>query len=154
MNVGNNMILEQWHTWQPLRKMIEGYYIKSYTNDNFCSLAIVLEQYNAQKETELRILFDGIEAYKVTNETYRLKLWQYLSDTHKNLNRKWPLFTVENSTYLKTLSEDSSGITDYLHFKHYCIMDSEWSFDIATPTEPMVELFVDGLLIETNAMSK
>ena len=146
------MISEQWHTWQPLIKMNSEYSIQSCTNNNFSALAIVLEECT-HKETTLHVSFNSIEAYRITNETYKLELWQYLSRTHSNLNRKWPLFVVENSAYLELLSQESQGITDYLHFKHYCIMDSEWVLDIAAHAQPIVELFVNSVLVETNVLS-
>jgi hypothetical protein len=145
---------EQWHAWHPLQKMTGKYTIKSYINNDFCNLVIILQQYNAEHDTEIKIVVDSVEAYRVTNETYKLKLWEYLSETHKELNRKWPLFIIENSTFLHFLSEQSKTISDDRHFKHYCIMDSEWSIDIATPTEPLIELFVNGILIETNQTDK
>ena len=148
------MKLEHWHAWQPLKKMTGKYYIKSYTNNDFCSLVIVLEKYNVEQQTEVRIFIDSVEAYRVINESYRLKLWVYLSNTHKELNREWPLFRIEDSTFLNFLSEESQTISDSIHFKHYCIMDSEWSIDIATPTEPLVELFINGILVETNQTDK
>ncbi len=143
------MIAEQWLRWQPLIKMNGEYIIRSCTNDNFCTLAIVLEQ-QTHKDRTLHISFNSLEAYRVTNETYKLQLWQYLSSTHGNLDRKWPLFVVEDSTYLKLLSQESQGITNYLNFKHYCIMDSEWVLDIAARPEPRVELFLNNVLVETN----
>lgn len=144
------MILEKWHSWQPLKKMIGNYYIKSCTNNDFYNLTIILGKYNAQIETEVHIQIDGIEAYKVTNETYKLKTWTYLSTTYRDLDRKWPLFRIEQSAFLQQLSDESNEISDALHFKHYCIMDSEWVIDIATPTEPSVKLFENNKLIETN----
>ena len=145
-----NMILEKWYNWQPLQKMHGEYYIKSCTNHDFCSLTIILGQYNAPSETEIHIQINGIEAYKVTNETYKLKIWTYLSDTHKGLNRKWPLFRIEESAFLRQLSDESNGISNSLHFKHYCIMDSEWVIDIVTPAEPVVEIVVEGIVVESS----
>ena len=144
------MILEKWHVWQPLKKMTGKYYIKSFINDNLCGLMLILSEYDAPVETEVRLYIDGIEAYRVTNETYKLKLWEYLSATHKDLNRKWPLFTVEGSTFLNSLSEESEGISDHRKLKHYCIMDTEWVLDIATPSAPIVTFFVNGKTVESS----
>jgi hypothetical protein len=143
-------MLEQWHIWQPLKKMTGEYRIQDCINDKFCGLRIILEKYNAQAKTEVHIYVDSVEAYRVTNETYKLNLWVYLSDTHKDLNRRWSLFIIENSTFLKSLSEESQGISDSRHLRHYCIMDSEWSLDIAVSSEPIVKLMVDDIMIESS----
>lgn len=141
---------EKWIAWQPLKKMTGTYYIKSCVNNDFCTLTIILGQYE-QKNIELYISFDSVEKYEVTNETYKLKTWQYLSDTHQNLNRQHPLFIIEHSNFLNRISEESEGISDSRHLKHYCIMDSEWSIDIATVTEPIVEIMVDSKIIESSS---
>lgn len=143
-------ILGKWQQWQPLEQMTGRYYIKSY-NDNFENLTFILSKYDVKNDTEVHISFEnGDEIYRKINESYRLRLWIYLDETHKDLDRRKSLFKVKDSEYLKFLSEESGSITDYLHFEHYCIMDNEWSFDIATQRVPKVELFVDGNLVESS----
>lgn len=141
------MILEKWTMWEPPKEITGTYYIKACVNNDFSTLTIILGQYE-QKNIDLRISFDSIGAYKVTNETYKLKTWRYLSNTHQNLNRKYPIFIIEHSTFLKFLFEESEGISASRRFKHFCIMDSEWSVDIASVTDPVVECVISGKVKE------
>jgi hypothetical protein len=144
------MMLGKWQLWQPLKEMQGKYFIKSYC-DNFDDLIFILSKDNANKDTELHVTFvTGCEIYRKTNESYRLRLWTYLDNTHSNLDREKSLYIVEDSEYLHYLSDESGTITEYAKFQHYCIMDSEWVFDVASQRTPRVELFVDGKLIESS----
>jgi hypothetical protein len=139
----------KWQLWHPLTETSGEYYIKSH-HDDFENLKFVLSKYETENNTEIHVTFkSGFEAYRKTNESYRLRLWAYLDETHSDLERaKWPLLIVEDSEYLKFLSEESASFSDYVNHKHYCIMDSEWIFDIASQQQPRVDLIIGGELVE------
>jgi hypothetical protein len=142
------MRMGKWQEWRPLTKALGKYTILSFSDD-FDTVRIIFKQCDSEKSTEIHVVFfSGDEIYQKSNETYRLNLWVYLDETHKDLDRQWSIYKVEHSDYLRFLSEESETITDHLKFGHYSFMDSEWIFDIASPQQPQVDLFVDGELIE------
>jgi hypothetical protein len=144
------MNLGKWTPWKPLREMSGEYCIISYVS-SFYGLKIILSKYEPENNTEIHIrLGNAGQIFRVINETYRGRLWRYLSETHHDVDMSGPLFIVEDSEYLRFLSEESENITDALNYKHYYIRDSEWSFDIASQQQPRVELFVDGVSVEVS----
>jgi hypothetical protein len=144
------MMLGKWIPWFPVHESSGEYNIKAYSN-TFYEFRIILSKRNTLLDTEMHITWGClIETYRVMNETYRGRLWHYIYDFNKDVNFRWPLFIVENSEYLKFLSEESEGITDELKFKHYFIVDSAFTMDIGSRIQPKVELFVNGNLIEVS----
>jgi len=52
----------------------------------------------------------------------------------------WTFFKVENSSYLKWLSEQSCTVTDHLNLQHICCITEDSILDIATSYEPEISL--------------
>jgi hypothetical protein len=145
--------LGKWIPWYPLERMSDKYNIKSYVS-NFDNLKIVLSKRGGGGETEIHISFGGSHIFRKMNESWMSRLWLFLEKTHKNFDKDWYLFKVEDSEYLKYLSEVSEGLIPYLGFKHYFIMDNEWSFDVVSQMQPRVELFIDEISVEKSEWRK
>jgi hypothetical protein len=146
------MTLGKWISWRPLNNMTNAYYDIKYYHASFQELKIILAQPDVEKKTEIHVtFFSGEEIFRIKRELYYTALWLYLSQTYKADDLTGPLFIVEDSAYLKQLSEESEHLIDAFYFKHYFIMDEDWSFDIASQQQPQVELFINDVLIEVSA---
>jgi hypothetical protein len=142
------MELGHWVPFNPLKKINIAYYIHSYIS-TLEELKFTFFEYSEKKNSEVHVtFFSGEEICKKAKALYRSELWQYLNGTHKMLDKTWPLYIVENSAYLKLISKESMAVTDLLKFKHYCIMDDTWTFDVASQQQPRIELFTGGKLAE------
>jgi hypothetical protein len=143
------MMLGTWVPWNPLQKTSEKYFIKSYVSTfEECTFTF---RCNTKDNIEICMSFgNGNEIYRKLKELYTSKLSAYIINTHTDFNRDWPLFIVENSKYLEDLSEESLWVVNCFKFKHYCIMDDEFTFDIVSQSEPRLELFIDNNLIEVS----
>jgi hypothetical protein len=134
--------------WFPFEETKEKFDIVDYTG-TFKSFIINLSKRKSDKKIDLRITFYGrSEIARIMNETYRGKLFGDCEEIFKDIPCEGPLYIVENSDYMKSLSDESLTLTDVLGFKHYFITDSEWTFDIASQDKPRAELFIDGNLVK------
>ena len=141
-------IIGKYTPWVPMKQTLGEYQITDFTH-TFDGLTVYLSQCDTDKDIKLKVYFPGDDVIcRTMNETYRGKLNRNFRTIFKDIGPCGPLFKVEDSEYMKTLSEESDELIDMLNFKHYAIEDSEWSFDIASQCQPQVELFIEGTLIE------
>jgi hypothetical protein len=49
------------------------------------------------------------------------------------------------------MSEESITWSDYIHFKHYCVLGVDEVIDIIAAGEPVVELYENGQLVQSSA---
>jgi hypothetical protein len=137
-----------WTPFSPIKEMESGGYdIDSYT-ENFDGLIINLHK-RKNSTKKLLIIFTTRVISRIMNESYRMSLDCVHANCPPIPHNCGPLFTVEDSEYMKYLSEISSSMTDLCGFKHYYVEDGEWSFDIASRSLPKIELFINDKLIET-----
>ena len=137
---------EQLIRWNPIKEKIikERYYI-DFLIDKAEALEIVL--INCTNENKkIKIIFDGsVETYRKTDETYRLDslhAWKKIIIKDSSSSN---FFQIINSSYLKWLSEESGGLSDYRAsseppLTHFVIMDDDCILDIVAGYEPKVEL--------------
>jgi hypothetical protein len=138
----------KYSTWAPMKEMLGEYQITEFMH-TFDGLTIYLSKCEADKDTRLKVYFPGADVVcRTLNETYTGKFNRSWKELFKDIRPIGPLFKVENSEYMKMLSEESDELIDMLDFKHYAILDSEWTFDIASQCQPQVELFIENKLVE------
>ncbi len=133
---------EKWSQWKPLDNLADRYYIESISVsiDGFKILLV-----DAQKESKkVSVLFPhSVHAFRNTDETFRLLTIGYLDENYApKFYGDWTFFKVENSEYLKWLSEQSHGISDSYKVIHFSIITDDEILDLAASYEPTVT-FVD-----------
>jgi hypothetical protein len=134
--------------WFPVKETV-GYYQITYFTHTFEGLVIYLSKQDSDRDTKLRVTFPGSKVIcRIMNETYRGKLSSYFHEHYKDIGACGPLFKVEDSEYMRSLSEESDTLTYELDFEHYFIEDSEWTFDVASQNQPQIDLFIEGVLVE------
>lgn len=129
---------EKWQQWIPLSHLEEKYYIES-ISESKNGFEVILA--NAKKSSKkILILFaNSVNAFRNTNETFRLVTIDYLNKNYDvNFYSNWTFFKVENSEYIKWLSEQSHGISASYGVMHFSIVTDEQILDFACTYEPTV----------------
>lgn len=128
---------EKWIRWEPIPNLAKKYYVESIT-DNTDGLKIVL--YNDLDEKVLVLFPDTLRSYRNTCESFLVETIEDLEENYgSDFYGQWTFFRVTNSQYLKSLNEESYGISERYDFKHFCLLTMEAMIDIATGSEPTVE---------------
>jgi len=132
---------EKWTRWEPIDGLEGQYAIKSVIEDTE-AFTLNLFKWDDSKKKVL-ITFDGIVcSYRSTDETYRDKLICDLEEKYgATFLSGWTFFKVNNSNYVKWLSEQSYGISDHFSCtQHFSILGVDCVFDIIASYEPKVEI--------------
>lgn len=126
---------EQWKQWNPIEHC-EG----KYGIYRLCETKEGLELICRHLGRNMRLLFDQhVYAYTNTNETLTLQILDRI-DTQYGLRfySTWSFFIVENSNYIKRLSERARGVVDTCHLRHFAFITSDSMTDIISAHEPKV----------------
>jgi hypothetical protein len=148
INIVSDTIVGVYTPWFPFKQCDASYSITDF-NHSFKGLEITLEQRESYKNIVLKVYFFGRKVISnVVNESYRGKFNVQSPELLKDVGSCGPLFKVENSDYMRYLEEQSGGIMALMDFKHYFILDTEVSIDVASQWQPRIELYEDTILIE------
>ena len=130
---------EQWTRWEPISGLTLKYNI-DIVSENAEKFEMILSGYT-DATNKVRVLFENsVCAYRSADETYRYKLIVDLTEAYgKDFYGDWTFFTVNNSSYLRWLSEESYGTSDERQLKHFSFIGADLIVDIADPSEPRVE---------------
>jgi len=134
------MMTEQWSQWKPINNLAGKYYIES-ISDNINGLKIVFFEWHNETKKVIITFTDSVDAYRSTDEIFRLKLISDLKEKYKSkLYGKWTFFKVDNSAYIKWLSKQSYTISDERSFMHFSFVGVDSILDVVTNYEPKVAL--------------
>jgi hypothetical protein len=134
---------EKWTQWKPLENLANEYYIKSITIAGK-EFKILLGDARADSPDVCVSYTDYfISEFRSNSETFRLSTISYLDEKYGGkFYSEWTFFKIENSEYLKWLSEQSYGISDDCRLIHFCILTDDEFFDFIASDEPKVEFVV------------
>ncbi len=129
--------------WKPIEGLSERYFIAEFheTLDEFWILLLDIND----RSSGLRVIFEGyVYSYRCVDEGCRVKTVSMLDALYGDqFYSKWTFFTVENSEYLRWLSNESDTWSDAVEMKHFAFITPDVIFDIAITYEPRVELVAD-----------
>lgn len=133
-------MMDQLVEWQPITGLEQKYCLES-ISDGRKGLKILLSAY-ADEKKQVQIIFeDSVDSYRCTDESLRLtSLSEFHAQLGDNFYKPWTFYRVNNSAYLKWLSEQSHGIYEPEFFKHFLLLTSNEVIDIIATYEPKVEL--------------
>jgi hypothetical protein len=128
---------EHWKQWEPIANS-EG----KYGIYRFCERAEGLELICRHDDLDrnMKLLFEHhVYAYTNTNETLTLQRLGAIGKQPGLISYgKWSFFTVENSNYIKRLSEQAGGLVNISNLKHFAFITSDSMTDVITSCEPKV----------------
>lgn len=130
---------EKWIQWMPsIQNISAKYYIESLT-DNIEGFRVILAD-SAGNSSKISMSFtNGVSAFRSSEEGFRLSTISYLDKKYGGeFYSDWTFFKVENSEYLKWLSEQSGGISDLYTVKQYSLITDDEILDIVTSYEPTI----------------
>lgn len=105
---------EQWIQWDPTPK--KEIYRHIYFERKGQLLSIYLQTHMLDFTGPTFVFKNGIEAYRMTNESYRLKTMHDLSSTiDDDFYTEWSFFKVENSQFIADIVPKEST-QNYTHF--------------------------------------
>ncbi len=133
-------MMDQWEKWEPINNLAEKYCLELIldTLDDF--KIILSEEKNRNKK-----LFIGehVPAYRIIYDFNQDIIHNLEQQYGKDFFAKWTFFKVNNSSYLKWISEESCTFSDDIRFTHFCIVGVDFILDIIEPNEPKLNLFED-----------
>lgn len=133
--------MEKWNKWIPLENLQPKYNVDSIL-DSFDGLKIILSD---TKDSSKKVIFnfDGlIDSYRSSDEGFSLRKLNELEKFYGNdFYKNWTFFTVENSEYIKWLSNESYGVYDSIPKQHYSFLASNVVIDIISLEEPKVNYY-------------
>ena len=131
---------EIWHRWEPVKSGLTGNYYIDYVENGDDGFKILLAQEKTEQKVE--VLFKHwVYAYRSIEEGMRTVLWHKLSEKYgKDFYVNWSFFKLENSSYIKWISDECYGRIDSLEMNHFVIMGMEEVIDIIVGYEPQVSI--------------
>jgi hypothetical protein len=108
---------------------------------------------NGQLTTKIHVVCQyGVSSYRYTNEMFKNAYLIYLgTDEELQEIKPWCFYTVEDSSYLTLLEQESATLSKYLNLKHYCIITEDEVVEIISGGEPSIELYESGKLVSSSA---
>ena len=129
---------EKWIQWRPLENLASKYYIDSVVDmiDNF---TVNLVDARSEKHKVEIVFLEGVEAYTRVDESFRVKIIHELGEKYgTGFYGDWTFFKVDNSAYVKWLSDQSYTWSDKHTLTHFCLISADVLLDIVTNYEPIV----------------
>lgn len=131
---------EKWSRWEPINNLSKKYYVESITDSITDGFKIILINDQNPEKKVLLSWPNTVYAYRSTYESFTLLTLHNLSENYGTEFYDWTFFKIENSEYLKWISEQSYEITESLNFIHFCIYGTESMVEILDNSEPTVTL--------------
>jgi hypothetical protein len=97
------------------------------------TLELVLTSSHADKTNKIRVVFDWIHSFRVTDEGDLLKIQDEL-----NGQMLKGIYTVEGSHYLTWFNEQSGNIHEGGSIAHYLIVTGEDVIDVLSSVSPII----------------
>lgn len=146
--------------WEPLQN-IQGRYWLEYIVDkreyiksgNCIKINKVIKfrlRHDAEENKTVDLLFDDIASYRVTNESYSNNSIKH-EESEDEIKSKlpWSFYTMNNSSFIELIEKETGIPATIYDFKHYYIVSMDDTIDIISNVEPVVELIIDGKVVES-----
>jgi hypothetical protein len=131
---------EQWTQWNPIPGLAKKYYIES-VSGSIEGFKIVLHKEGNKKEKSLVFFENSVDAYRSTDESFRLKIVYELAKKYgDDFYAEWTFFKVNNSSYTQWILEQASGTADDTNFIHFAFIDPDSILDVICQEDPKIQL--------------
>lgn len=129
---------EIWHRWEPIKSgLIDNYYI-DHVDDGMDGFKVLLMQENTGQYLELYFI-ESVWAYRSTEIGMRSDLFYWLSKEYgDDFYDKWAFFRVEQSSYIKWISNECSSTIAGINLIHFVIKGLDSVLDIIASEYPEI----------------
>ena len=121
--------------------MAEKYYVDSVLYD--CERFEILLSDSKNPKNKVLVKFEClIGGYRLINESFTIKIINYLDEKYGgNFYGKWTFFKVNESSYLKWLTEEAKGlnIAMKMDFMHFSFLAIDYVVDVLATRERKIE---------------
>jgi len=126
---------ESWSIWEPLQDLPSYLHFERLQSD---SEGLRIYFIDPKVGRILVVYFERFVSYRNTDEGFRLRTWQTLSE-----QSQWPLFKIQNSHMLQWLYLETESIytQEQLPNNHYAFTTGEDIVDVVSYDEPNVFWF-------------
>lgn len=132
---------EKWTKWEPISNLAKKYYVKFISEDTKDKYKILLSDTENNKNKILISWPLGVDAHRSTDESYTLATINFLDKQYgTEFYGDWTFFKIENSSYLRWLSEQSYGISEEYNLTHFCILAADSMIDVINNYEPTITI--------------
>lgn len=95
-----------------------------------------------EAELNIRIFIDNVIHFQITDESYKVKLSEYLFENNqennfKKISEPYYFFEIEDDGYMNWLSEESFNFFEKEYYKAYIFFFSDSIIEIISATEPL-----------------
>jgi hypothetical protein len=134
------MMSEKWTKWKPIKGLAPNYYIDSVI-DTIDGFKIELSPSRDKNQKVLVLFSNSVDSYRSVDESFVGNILYQLSEQYgKDFFHKWTFFKVTDSYFLKWLSQQSDGISEYRPLMHFSFIAIDSIVDVICDYEPKVEL--------------
>lgn len=130
---------QNWIKYNPTNIKFEGAY-SAFPKHTEEGIKFVID---CEDGNNLEVSFDGfIPAYNYAIEGLKIETWGLIQQQNndKSFFKKWFLYKIENSDFLKCSVEESGGYYLEEELSHYCIVTQSSLIDILATSKPKITI--------------
>lgn len=128
---------ENFKKWIPHKDVDEVYDMEDagFQRDEGFVILLVPDHFEKDKRSEynVKLIWDDVLSYIVTDESYRPEMWKPKEDSN---NEIWTFYISESSDYLKKFREGNYLVPEKTY--HFFICGTNLMIDIISPEYPKV----------------
>lgn len=129
---------ENWICWNPLNiPDCRAFSVDISQDENGTEFAVECE------DMSVSLLFEGyVPAYVYSDESIRMATYTPVQEKNNDRYyfRKWFLYKIENSDFMKWAMEESYGLYENYGYQHFCIVTADEVVDILSTVEPTIRV--------------
>ena len=124
---------EQWIKWEPVEGLGSKYYVESIYSNVESGFKMILSEVENNKNKVYVFFKYCVADHRTINGNFRNKIIDALREEYgSEFYNSWSFFKVNNSAYVKWVSEESYGTSDIRNFTHYSFIAENSIVDIIT----------------------
>ena len=126
-----NIHTEQIEPWRTLKTSLQVPTIRAVYLD---SLGLSLDLIDEESNSNEILSFENFLSYKVTHESYLVKVWGSLSEDKMN----YIFYQIKESEYIQQFNDLSLGIYSDLAITHYAVYTDDICVDVLSTFPPQI----------------
>ncbi len=133
-------MVEKWIKWEPDKKLPDKVFLKRLIDDKN---GVLLELASEDEANIIIVSFaESVVSLRNSDETRRLRTIEFLDKIYgRDFYAKWSFFKVNQSSYVKWLSQETYDIYADHNIEHYVFLAANGIVDVLSTYAPNVSVF-------------